>query len=143
SKMPTVHNNRLSIRRLGTERPFRYVDKQGRPVDREKAEWIDQLAIPPAWTDVHIARHPGAKLQATGFDAAGRKQYLYHPSYREERERAKFDRLVSFAEKLPEMRRITGRHLRRDNHDRKKVLATMLRLIDTAYFRVGNDRYAA
>lgn len=141
--MPTAtHPPRLPISRLGTKRPFQYLNPNGETVDEETARRIDALGIPPAWTSVQIARNPRAKLQATGFDAAGRKQYLYHPAYRQERERAKFDRLLEFAEKLPELRRVTGQHLRRRALGREKVLASMVRLIDTAYFRVGNDQYA-
>lgn len=141
--MPTATRPpRLPISRLGASRPFRYVGPRGEEVDEETARRIDSLGIPPAWTGVQIAQNPRAKLQATGFDAAGRKQYLYHPAYREERERAKFDRLLEFAARLPQMRRVTSQHLRRRGLGREKVLAAMVRLIDTAYFRVGNDRYA-
>src|SRR5438270_8082744 len=80
--MPTVaSSSRLPIRRLGNKRPFRY-ELDGLEVDEETALRIDSLGIPPAWTDVRIAKYPGARLQATGFDAAGRKQYLYHPDFR-------------------------------------------------------------
>ena len=91
-------------RRLGRRR-FRYVDSRGRPIDDEAAlERIRELVIPPAWEDVWISPNAGAKLQATGVDKAGRRQYLYHPDYRAAQERAKFDRLLHFAKSLPALR---------------------------------------
>src|SRR5579885_2239661 len=91
--------------RVGSKRRFRYVDAAGRELaDEAQLERIRTLAIPPAWRDVWIARSPGAKLQATGFDAAGRKQYIYHPQYRERREQEKYERLIVFAERLPQLR---------------------------------------
>jgi DNA topoisomerase-1 len=84
-------------RRLGRRR-FRYVDARGAPIEEpEKIERIEALVIPPAWRDVWISPNPGAKLQATGVDSAGRTQYIYHPSFRAAQERAKFDRLVRSA----------------------------------------------
>jgi DNA topoisomerase-1 len=85
-------------RRLGARARFRYVDARGRPVtDEDALERIESLRIPPAWHDVHISPSPGAKLQATGIDSAGRMQYLYHPDFRARQEQAKFDKLVRFA----------------------------------------------
>jgi DNA topoisomerase I len=89
-----------------------------------------------------IARSPSAKVQAIGYDSAGRLQYLYHPRYRERKEREKFERILRFSEVLPEMRRITSNHLRHKYLDREKVLAAMTRLMNAAYFRVGDERYA-
>ena len=101
-------------RRHGTKR-FRYEDARGaRITDRDKLARIDELVIPPAWQDVWISPNPGAKLQATGIDAAGRRQYLYHPDFRAAQEQAKYDRLVRFGELLPELRSIVARHVRRD-----------------------------
>ena len=88
-------------RRLGSSRAFRYVDSHGAPVVDDRLRRIEQLVIPPAWRDVWISPSPSAKLQATGVDAAGRRQYLYHPEYRAAREQEKFDRLVRFGELLP------------------------------------------
>jgi DNA topoisomerase-1 len=98
--------------------------------------------VPPAWEDARIARSPSAKVQAVGYDSEGRLQYLYHPKYREKKEREKFERILRFADALPEMRRITSNHLRRKDLDREKVLAAMTRLMNAAYFRVGEERYA-
>ena len=91
-------------RRLGRKR-FRYVNASGAVIrDEEELERIRALAIPPAWEDVWISASPRARVQATGIDAAGRKQYRYHPSYRAARERAKFERLLDFAKALPKLR---------------------------------------
>jgi DNA topoisomerase-1 len=105
-------------------------------------ERIENLRVPPAWEDARIARSPSPKVQAVGYDSAGRLQYLYHPKYRERKEREKFERILRFSDALPEMRRITSNHLRRKHLDREKVLATMTRLMNAAYFRVGDERYA-
>jgi DNA topoisomerase-1 len=91
---------------------------------------------------VEISADPRADLLATGRDMAGRKQYIYHPDYRQRREGEKFDRIVDFAERLETMRRVTGQHLRHRRLSREKVLACMVRLLDLAYFRPGSPRYA-
>ncbi len=133
------------IRRLGSkERGFfyRYPDS-GETVREERVlKRIENLKVPPAWKKAHIARSPSAKVQAVGYDSAGRVQYLYHPKYRERKEREKFERILRFADRLPEMRRITSEHLRHEELDREKVLAAMVRLINAAYFRPGEERYA-
>ncbi len=103
---------------------------------------IENLKVPPAWEDARIARSPSAKVQAIGYDSAGRLQYLYHSKYRERKEREKFERILRFSDALPEMRRVTSNHLRHKYLDRKKVLAAMTRLMNAAYFRVGEERYA-
>jgi DNA topoisomerase I len=129
--------------RVGNKRGFRYLDGRGRVIrDPAVLERIEQLAIPPAWKDVWIAARPGAKLQATGYDKAGRKQYLYHPSYRAAQEEAKYDRLIRFGERLPELRAAMAGHLDRDELDRERVSALALRLISLGWFRVGSERYA-
>jgi DNA topoisomerase-1 len=129
-------------RRLGRKR-FRYVDARGREVrDEASLERIQALAIPPAWRDVWISPTPGAKLQATGVDSAGRKQYLYHASYRAAQERAKFDRLLDFAEALPTLRGRTERHLRLDPYEQEWTCAVAVGLVNKAWFRVGSDRHA-
>src|SRR6188472_3599485 len=129
-------------RRLGKRR-FRYEDARGRPITNEAAlARIDELRIPPAWTDVWISPRVGAKLQATGVDKAGRRQYLYHPDFRARQEQAKFDKLVRFAEALPELRQAMGEHMTHDPYDRERVCAVAVRLINMAWFRVGSDRYA-
>jgi DNA topoisomerase-1 len=130
-------------RRAGSKGRFRYLDGRGRRIeDPAKIERIEQLVIPPAWKDVWISPRPGAKLQATGVDKAGRRQYLYHPEFRARQEQAKFDKLVRFAEKLPDLRLAMGEHMTHDPYDRERVCAVAVRLINLAWFRVGSDRYA-
>ena len=103
---------------------------------------IENLKVPRAWDEVRIARSPSAKVQAVGYDSAGRLQYLYHPKYRERKEREKFERILRFSDALPLMRRTTSNHLRHKHLNREKVLAAMTRLMNAAYFRVGDERYA-
>jgi DNA topoisomerase I len=130
-------------KRLGSSGRFRYVDARGNPVkDEEKLERIRALVIPPAWKDVWISPNAGAKLQATGVDAAGRRQYLYHASFRAQQEQAKFDRLIRFAERLPDLRAATAVHLDHEPLDRLRVSALATRLINAGWFRVGSERYA-
>lgn len=135
---------KTGIKRLGTkEKGFGYEYPEGGPVREERVlERIEGLKVPPAWEKARIARAPSARVQAVGYDAAGRLQYLYHPKYREKKEKEKFDRILRFADRLPAMRRITSEHLRREGLDREKVLACMTRLVNAAYFRVGDERYA-
>src|SRR4051812_23481560 len=129
--------------RKGPKGRFRYFDSRGKEItDREKLARIEQLVIPPAWTDVWISPRAGAKLQATGVDKAGRRQYLYHPAFRAQQEQAKFDKLVRFAEALPDLRLAMGEHMTHDPYDRERVCAIAVRLINMAWFRVGSDRYA-
>ena len=133
------------IRRLGTKESgffYRYPDT-GETVREERVlTRIENLKVPPAWEEARIARNPSAKVQAIGYDSAGRVQYLYHPKYRERKEREKFERILRFSDALPKMRRITNNHLRHKYLDREKVLAAMSRLMNAAYFRVGDERYA-
>jgi DNA topoisomerase-1 len=130
-------------RREGSRGRFRYVDARGnRITDEEKLERIDALVIPPAWKDVWISPNPSAKLQATGLDAAGRRQYLYHAAFRAQQEQAKFNRLIQFAERLPNLRAAMAEHMDRDVLDRERVSAVATRLINRAWFRVGSERYA-
>jgi DNA topoisomerase I len=130
-------------RRAGSKGRFRYLDGRGNLIgDPAKIERIEALVIPPAWKDVWISPRAGAKLQATGVDKAGRRQYLYHPAYRAQQEQAKFDKLVRFADALPELRLAMGEHMTHDPYDRERVCAVAVRLINMAWFRVGSDRYA-
>lgn len=128
-------------RRLGRKR-FRYVDASGREIrDDEQLERIRSLAIPPAWDDVWISPNPRARIQATGLDAAGRKQYRYHAAYRAARERAKFERLLHFSEALPRLRRRTASHLRGEPLEREWTCALAVGLVNKAWFRVGTDSH--
>lgn len=135
-------SRRRGWRRLGRKR-FRYVDARGNPiVDEQQLERVRSLAIPPAWQDVWISPNPSARLQATGVDAAGRRQYLYHEAYRAERDRAKFERLVRFGELLPGFRERAARHLDLGPYQEEWVCAIAATLINRGWFRVGSDRYA-
>jgi DNA topoisomerase IB len=144
----------MRLRRSDTGRPgltrrrrgkgFSYLDEQRAPVtDRAVLARLRDLAIPPAWRDVWICPDPRGHLQATGVDAAGRRQYLYHPVWRAKRDAAKFDHVLEVAERLPELRRRvnldldSGRGL-----TRPRVLATVARLLDMGMFRVGSVQYA-
>jgi DNA topoisomerase I len=130
-------------RRLGSPGRFRYVDSRGvRITDEAKLARIESLVIPPAWRDVRISPRAGAKVQATGLDVAGRRQYRYHPEFRARQDEEKFNRLIGFAERLPELRRSMAAHVEHDPLDRERVSAIALRLIDEGWFRVGSDRYA-
>jgi len=136
---------KTGIRRFGSkERGFfyRYPGTDETVREERVLVRIENLKVPPAWEDARIARSPSAKVQAIGYDSAGRLQYMYHPKYRERKEHEKFERILRFSEALPRMRRTTSAHLRRKKLDREKVLATMTRLMNAAYFRVGDERYA-
>jgi DNA topoisomerase-1 len=124
-------------------RQFRYLDSQGnRITDPAKLARIEALAIPPAWKDVWISPRPSAKLQATGIDGAGRRQYLYHPEFRAQQEQTKYDNLILFAERLPALREAMAEHMEKDPLDRERVSAVALRLTNLGWFRVGSERYA-
>lgn len=110
--------------------------------DTETIEYCSSLRIPPAWEDVHIAKNRRAKILATGTDNAGRLQYIYHPAYRARQEQEKFERVLRFARALPKMRRIVDKDLARPHLDYKKVMATIVSIMDQTHIRVGNDAYA-
>ncbi len=134
---------RIGWSRSGSRRSFRYFDAGGRRItDESKLERIRALAIPPAWKDVWISPSGRAKLQATGIDAAGRKQYLYHPDFRARQEQEKYDKLIRFAEHLPQLRAAMAQHMELDGLPPEKVAAVATRLINLGWFRVGGDRYA-
>ena len=122
---------------------FRYVDPDGRPMRRaEEIQRIAHLAIPPAWTDVWICAQANGHIQATGRDARKRKQYRYHERWREARDATKYERSVAFGDVLPRIRARVSADLRRTTLSRERVLATIVRLLDTTYIRVGNEEYA-
>lgn len=129
--------------RTGSRGRFRYVDSRGnRITDPDRLARIEALTIPPAWHDVWISPHAGAKLQATGIDAAGRRQYLYHPEFRAAQERAKYEKLIRFGERLPALREALAEHLELERLDPDRVSAVAVRLINLSWFRVGSDRAA-
>jgi DNA topoisomerase IB len=131
------------LRRARRRRGFSYVDENGRPVkDPEELLRLKELAIPPAWKDVWICPDPLGHLQATGVDAAGRKQYLYHPRWREQQDRKKFDHMIDFARALPRLRKRILTELDGDELDEQRVLACAVRLLDVGMFRIGSEQYA-
>jgi DNA topoisomerase IB len=133
----------VGFARRGRGRGFEYLDAAGRRLaDADTLARIRELAIPPAWTDVWICPDPLGHLQATGVDAAGRKQYLYHPSWRVRRDRAKFDAMLEFAAALPRLRRRARRDVRGEELTHERVLACALVLLDLGFFRIGSENYA-
>ncbi len=124
-------------------RGFSYHDAAGRPIhDTEVIDRVRGLAIPPAWKDVWICTDELGHLQATGIDAAGRKQYLYHPRWRERRDREKFARMERFARSLPQLREQLEVDIAGEEPTRERVLAGAVRLLDVGLFRVGSEAYA-
>ncbi|WP_075792102.1 DNA topoisomerase IB [Massilia putida] len=144
-----VHDDRPGIRREpagegeAATGGFRYLDAKGEPVDDEATlKRIKSLAIPPAWTDVWICPQANGHLQATGRDARGRKQYRYHPKWREARDEVKYERMINFGKALPKIRKEVDRALSLPGLPREKVLATIVYLLEATMMRIGNDEYA-
>jgi len=146
AKMAGLHystDTHAGIRRVKRGKGFAYVQPDGRRVsDAETLDRIRRLVIPPAWRDVWISPDPRGHLQVTGIDARGRKQYRYHPRWREVRDETKYNRMVEFGRALPLIRRRTRADVRRPGLPREKVLATVVQLLEKTFIRVGNDEYA-
>jgi DNA topoisomerase-1 len=131
------------IRRLGSPGRFRFVQADGRKVSKAaELARIKSLVIPPAWTDVWICADPRGHLQATGRDARGRKQYRYHPRFRQMRDEVKYSRLPAFAQALRRIRRRTAADVRKAGLPRAKVLAAAVQLLEKTLIRIGNEEYA-
>src|SRR5438270_491056 len=131
------------LRRARKGKGFVYLDPDGRLIrDGATLDRIRSIVIPPAWEHVWITIHPRGHLQATGRDARGRKQHRYHPRWREIRDVNKFDRMAGFAKVLPRIRRQVSRDMSRDGLPKQKVVATIVRLLETTFIRVGNEEYA-
>jgi DNA topoisomerase-1 len=138
-----VSDTSPGIRRRRSGKGFSYVGPDGRPVrDKATLARIRSLAIPPAYADVWICPIPNGHLQATGRDARGRKQYRYHPKWREVRDETKFGRMLAFSEALPRLRERVGEDLAKPGLPREKVLAAVVRLLECTGIRVGNEEYA-
>ena len=134
-QMPGIHRQRRG-------KSFVYIDEDGHRVkDADTLARIRSLVIPPAWEDVWICAHGRGHLQATGRDARGRKQHRYHPKWRETRDSVKFSRTIAFGRALPRIRRRVAHDLRRPGLGREKVLAAMVRLLETTLVRIGNEEY--
>jgi DNA topoisomerase I len=131
------------IRRRRRGKGFEYLDEEGnRIAEADVIDRIRELAIPPAWEDVWICPYPLGHIQATGTDAAGRKQYRYHDLWRERRDREKFESMTGFARVLPRLRRRVAKDLAKQGMPRDKVLACAVRLLDRGFFRIGSEDYA-
>src|SRR3954451_12492323 len=151
AKSPSIRLRRADtggpgLRRVRRGRGFSYVGDEGaRVTDTEVLARINDLVIPPAWQEVWICPYPGGHIQATGVDARGRKQYLYHRRWRERRDQEKFDEMLSFARALPAMRERVERDLEdadADTLSRERVLAGAVRLLARSFFRIGSEDYA-
>jgi DNA topoisomerase-1 len=136
-------DSRPGFTRRRAGKGFTYRDTDGRQIrDLEVIERIRKIVIPPAWTDVWICPWPNGHVQATGRDARGRKQYRYHPRWREQRGAENFARMIAFAKALPSIRRTAERDLRKRGLPREKILGAVVRLLELTLIRVGNDEYA-
>jgi DNA topoisomerase I len=137
-----VSDQMPGFRRRRAGRGFRYLDQDGHPLrDKRQLTRIKALAIPPAWTDVWICSSPRGHLQATGRDDRGRKQYRYHDRWREVRDETKYERLLEFAAALPRIRERIDEDLAKPGLPREKVLATVVRLLESTLIRVGSEEY--
>jgi len=137
-----VSDEQPGIARVKAGEGFSYRKSNGSTITDERTlERIRKLAIPPAWTDVWICNAADGHLQATGRDVRGRKQYRYHPRFREVREETKYEHMMAFARALPDIRRAIGEHMALRGLPREKVLATVVHLLETTLIRVGNDDY--
>ena len=137
-----TQDDKPGIRRVKAGRTFRYLNVRGKPVKPLDLKRIRSLVIPPAWKDVWICPDARGHLQATGRDLRGRKQYRYHPRWREVRDDTKYGRMIQFGRALPAIRRRTDADLRRPGLPRPKVLAAVVKLLEKTFIRVGNDEYA-
>ena len=138
-----VNDGMPGIRREPAGDSFRYVGPAGEEIsDEETLARIRSLAIPPAYADVWICPNPRGHIQATGRDAKGRKQYRYHPRWQEVRDETKYHRTIAFGRALPQIRARVEADLKRSGIPREKVLAALVRLLETTLIRVGNDEYA-
>ncbi len=143
--MPRLRRSDCSgpgIKRVGRGRGFSYLDEEGDALDEpEIVRRIRELGIPPAWKEVWICPYPNGHIQATGLDAAGRKQYVYHADWRRRRDAEKFEEMLSFARALPALRERVEADLRGRALTRERVLACAVRLLDRGFFRIGTEEY--
>ncbi len=144
ARLKRVDASEPGVRRRQRGRGFEYLDENGQRVtDAETIARVKGLAIPPAWSDVWICPNPRGHIQATGVDAAGRKQYCYHDDWRTRRDQEKFDAMIAFARKLPRMRRRVARDIGSEELDRRRVLACAVRMLERGFFRIGGEQYAS
>jgi DNA topoisomerase I len=143
ARLRRVDCSDIGITRRRRGKGFEYLDQDGRRITEPSVlDRVRALAIPPAWEEVWICPFPMGHIQATGQDAAGRKQYRYHDRWRERRDSEKFESMVRFAGALPKLRRRVAKDLARRGMPREKVLACAVRLLDRGFFRIGSEDYA-
>ena len=136
-----VTDDQPGHRRIRRGKGFSFVDEHGAPLGDEARAWAESLVIPPAWTDVWISPARDGHILATGYDDAGRKQYIYHPDWEEARDEVKFERMTSFGRRLPSIRKRIQADLNRPGLDRDKVVALTVAVLDRTLIRVGTRRY--
>lgn len=141
-RLRTVSPNSKGWARRRAGKGFLYLDEHGERLCEEDSERCRSLVIPPAWEDVWICPFPNGHIQAVGVDAAGRRQYLYHPDWRVKRDKMKFDRVMEVAAGLPKARAAILEHIALDGMPWERAAATAVRLLDLGYFRIGSDSYA-
>src|SRR4051794_25922020 len=143
TRLREIDCNGPGLRRRRAGKGFTYLDEDGRRItEPEVLDRLRSLAIPPAWTDVWICADPYGHIQATGVDDRGRRQYRYHDHWTEQRAAEKFDRVLTFARRLPELRAQVARDLRRQGMPKERVCAAAVRLLEVGCFRVGGATYA-
>ena len=142
ARLRTVSPNSSGWTRRRSGKGFVYVDASGARLCDEDSERCKALVIPPAWEEVWICPQPNGHIQAVGVDAAGRRQYLYHPEWRVKRDKMKFDRVAEVAAMLPKARAAILEHIALDGMPMERAAATAVRLLDLGYFRIGSDSYA-
>ncbi len=142
ARLRTVSPNSKGWTRRRAGRGFVYLDDTGARLCDEDADRVRSLVIPPAWEDVWVCPQANGHIQAVGVDAAGRRQYLYHPDWRVKRDQMKFDRVAEVARKLPRVRATILEHIALDGMPAERAIATAVRLLDLGYFRIGSDAYA-
>lgn len=143
AKLRYVHDRQPGFRRVRTKNGFRFIDSAGDAItDEDTIARIRKLAIPPAYEDVWICRYANGHLQAVGRDARGRKQYRYHPRWREVRDEAKYGRMLIFSSLLPKIRARVKHDISKPGLPREKVLAAIVSLLEVSLMRVGNEEYA-
>ena len=141
-RLRTVSPSSRGWTRRRAGKGFVYVDEHGQRLGPEDVERIRGLVIPPAWENVWICPVPNGHIQAVGTDAAGRRQYLYHPDWRTKRDQQKFERVTKIAAELSKTRASVLEHLALDGMPLERAAATAVRLLDLGYFRIGSDAYA-
>lgn len=141
ARLVYVSDQQEGIKRIKRGKAFTYYFKSARINDPKQLRRFKSLVIPPAWTNVWICHNPNGHIQATGFDTLQRKQYRYHPDWSAVRNSTKFLRLISFGEILPQLRAKTGHDIARKELCKEKVLATVIRLMERTYIRIGNQGY--